>query len=749
MGRVKRTIDHAGSNLSLKPFDATLLRVLFLIRYVDELPGTVGNLATLCVDRVDVDKLALRRTIEASLQRLENETLIARNGDLYFFLTNEERDIGREIKSTVIAASAESRELGKLMFEEVWDGVRKHTYSKTSKDFAFTRVADDYVVGQRLEGSLEVMVSTPLGDRYEEHQEDARCIMESSQDGGRIVMRLPDDASLGRELRTYIQTDTYVRMKQQAGGQAHTTERILRDRKEENRERRKRLYHLVRDLLSRADVFVSGQRQSASTKDPSARLSDAFEYLIGNAYPKMGYIAHQLATPKVQLQALLRSDDVAQAGLDLAAPSANPKALAEVREYLKLAGETSRKVVLHDLVHKRFGGRPYGWPEGEVLLLVARLWVGRQVTLVDTNTRAPLQMKVAYEAMISPGKQKRIVLTLRKTADAATVRKAIRLGKDLFMENGPDKADDLYVFLKDHVATWRDRLAGYLPVAQTGRYPGAQHLADAVDLLGPFASVDDTVKFLTRFVEYGNDLLDLQEDLEEVEDFYRSQRTAWDHLRAAVDALAPNRMQLEQDPKAGPALAAMKELLAHPKPYGRISRAAAWIATAREVNETVLQQARMRAVAALGGWLEGIEQELQKVEAAASLRETATARLKALLDDVGRQDSIAHIAQCQAQGDHAFNAAMDAIEAAMVVVPPPVVEPPKPPGQGTGTPPVTPPTPPVAPPPPKLKPRTVVEAKRLCTQAFLETPEEVEAFVATLRQTLLAALERGERVQLK
>ena len=85
----------------------------------------------------------------------------------------------------------------------------------------------------------------------------------------------------------------------------------------------------------------------------------------------------------------------------------------------------------------------------------------------------------------------------------------------------------------------------------------------------------------------------------------------------------------------------------------------------------------------------------------------------------------------------------------MVVVPPPVVEPPKPPGQGTGTPPVTPPTPPVAPPPPKLKPRTVVEAKRLCTQAFLETPEEVEAFVATLRQTLLAALERGERVQLK
>ena len=96
---VKRTIDQAGDNHALDAFDATVLKLLFLIRYIDELPGSVDNLVTLCVDEIDTDKLALRKTIEASLARLEGETLIARNGDLYFFLTNEERDIGREIKN--------------------------------------------------------------------------------------------------------------------------------------------------------------------------------------------------------------------------------------------------------------------------------------------------------------------------------------------------------------------------------------------------------------------------------------------------------------------------------------------------------------------------------------------------------------------------------------------------------------------------------------------------------------------------
>ncbi len=88
-GIVKSTIDHAAGNDKLDPFDVLVLKTLFLIRYVDEIRGSLDNLVTLFIDRIDADRLGLRHQIEASLQRLEKETLIGRNGEDFFFLTNE------------------------------------------------------------------------------------------------------------------------------------------------------------------------------------------------------------------------------------------------------------------------------------------------------------------------------------------------------------------------------------------------------------------------------------------------------------------------------------------------------------------------------------------------------------------------------------------------------------------------------------------------------------------------------------
>ena len=126
---VKRTIDHAKDNASLEDFDTRLLEVLFLIRYVDEVKGNVDNLVTLCLDQIDADRLALRKTIEASLQRLERETLVNRSGDTYFFLTSEERDINREIKNVELGSAEEAKLVGELVFDDVLKGHRKHRFS--------------------------------------------------------------------------------------------------------------------------------------------------------------------------------------------------------------------------------------------------------------------------------------------------------------------------------------------------------------------------------------------------------------------------------------------------------------------------------------------------------------------------------------------------------------------------------------------------------------------------------------------
>ena len=73
----RKPSDQAETNPSLEPFDIHLLQALFLIRYVDEMKGSVDNLVTLCLDQIDGDRLALRRRIEDTLSRLEQETLIS------------------------------------------------------------------------------------------------------------------------------------------------------------------------------------------------------------------------------------------------------------------------------------------------------------------------------------------------------------------------------------------------------------------------------------------------------------------------------------------------------------------------------------------------------------------------------------------------------------------------------------------------------------------------------------------------
>ena len=200
---VKKTIDQAGTNTSLEPFDIHMLQVLFLIRYVEEIKGNVDNLVTLCIDRIDCDRLALRRQIEASLQRLEKETLISRNGDIYFFLTNEERDINQEIKNVILNSGEESRLLGEILYDDVLKGVRKHRYSANGMDFTYNRLCDGYPHGNRVDGGLVVSVVSPLHDDYELFKADGKCVLDSSLENGQVSMRLVDEESLGRELRTY------------------------------------------------------------------------------------------------------------------------------------------------------------------------------------------------------------------------------------------------------------------------------------------------------------------------------------------------------------------------------------------------------------------------------------------------------------------------------------------------------------------------------------------------------------------
>ena len=306
--------------------------------------------------------------------------------------------------------------------------------------------------------------------------DDGKCALQSATEGGQLIVRLDDDKTLGRELRTYLQTDRYVGRKND-GTASTSTVKILRERQEENRERRQRLVLHLEQLVKEAGYYAAGQPVQPKGGTAAAALNDALTYLVRNSFNKLGYLSHLSANPQAEIKAVLSATDVDDLGFSLEAGQGNSQALDEVQGYVNLMASANKQVVLEDMVEARFGRRPYGWPEWEVVLLVARLVRKGDISLVMDG--ATLSTDKIFEAVITPSKWKRITVIKRQTPPPEVIQAARQLAKDVFGQIAPDGEDALDAFLREKLGGWRTNLTQYKTLADTGDYPGRQEIADA------------------------------------------------------------------------------------------------------------------------------------------------------------------------------------------------------------------------------------------------------------------------------
>lgn len=725
---VKRTIDQAGDNASLEQFDVRLLQVLFLIRYVEEMKANVDNLVTLCMEQIDEDRLVLRRKVEESLQRLEKETLVNRSGDLYFFLTNEEQDINREIKAVELGSSEDTRLLGELIFGDVLRDNRKYLHPVTKLPLPFNRVCDLIPFGNRLDGALLVSAVTPLNDDYALCSK-AKCIMDSTADNGSVLIRLGNDETLGRELRVYLQTDRYIKHKND-GTLPGSTKKILNDYASENQERRARLVGLLSSMLAQADYYVAGQELKIKAATPLSALDEAVGYLVENTFSRMGYIRSACPDPLREIQAILRGNDITQQTLKLETEEGNKQAIEDLRSHIDLCASANRQIVLYELINTRYARRPYGWAENEVLILVARLLVLGEISLMMDGALLPIDR--AYEAITNSGKQRKITISKRRTSDPKAIQKARGLGKDIFQEMGPDGEDALFAFLQHKLQVWQTALSAYRPLADTGDYPGKDQIADGLSLIKKLLADTDSFKFVERFNDLRKELLDFADEFRDLEHFYEHQRPIWEKLRKASERFQLNRVELERDPQAGPALNRMREILTAPAPYALVREAEELIAAVQGVNSVLVSDRRKQAAGRIDDLEAALVQDLAKAQAPDDLCAACLKPLDTLRSRAAAEESLAHIAQAETEAVKVFDAAVLRVED--------FLSRPKPDAQpGSG---------PTPPPPPVKRHRVVLPAAMVKTQ-YLETMDQVNGFLDALRTELQRAIENNERVQIR
>jgi len=711
---VKRTIDQASQNMTLHEFDISVLKVLFMIRYVSEIKGNIDNLVTLCIENIDEDRLILRKKINESVLRLEKQSLIACSGENYYFLTNEEQDISREIKNVELSSGDESRALSKIIFEDVYRDERKHRYAKTGKDFDLLRMCDLQVCGGNIEKGLAISIFSTFYAEYE-YLGQPRCIGESTKDGGCIIFKLKDDDGLNKDLIMLLKTDKYIARKNESNPEV---KRILEERKAENRLRKTRIILFVKELLAQAEIFINGQIWTNGSDDPQIIRGRALDYLLENTFSKMDYIEHPCANPQIEIGPLLRYDDMTQRVFDLNLAENNPRAVKEIREYISLCALQSRQMIVDEIV-ERFATRPYGWNEWETVLMIVKLFCRGEIQFVYSG--GVLERTRLNDVISRTSNWKKITLRQRKVIDLVLIEKVRKIGQLIFGEMGPDKELPLYEFLKQKFIDWIDTIRRYKTIAETGKYPGLLEINQMVRLVETILNTQDSFELLTLILEKENELKAAADIYFEINEFYTLQLPQWDSLRSAKSTFGVNRFDLDKNMDFKAALSRIDEILNAPAPYSIIREAGTLIHKVEEGNNSLLIGARNKIKEIVTGLVEKLEKEARSIKVSETNIEQSKVTLSAITQRSKTEWSIANINRLEEEAGRVFEIELNCLAKTVEL------EPDK----------------------PEVKELQTIRVRNEVQKPYLETDSDVDEFIGDLNKKLKTAIRNGKRIRVE
>ena len=206
---IRRVIDRcqtaADNHDGIEPYDVEILKLLYLIRYVDnEIKANLDNIATLMVSEIGADKINMRQKVQESLDRLYRENYITRNGETYAFLTDDEQDIAREIRQTVVNSADITQKIADIIYGDLYVS-KKYKYDKYY-DFPFDQMVDETVIGT-LSGAMKLRMLTVASDLY--GGGDQVLVMKSAED--EAIFLLSDEYPYFEEIENAMKIRKYVK----------------------------------------------------------------------------------------------------------------------------------------------------------------------------------------------------------------------------------------------------------------------------------------------------------------------------------------------------------------------------------------------------------------------------------------------------------------------------------------------------------------------------------------------------------
>jgi hypothetical protein len=514
----QRAIRVAESNLD-DDLGVRLLKALFLVKYVDSFQATARNLTVLVYDRFGIDLPALSKRVQDALQLLEVQTYVQRKGNVYEYLTSEEKEIEEEIKLVDIEASDVSGRLFRILTSDVIK-TNKLRYAKNGQDFAFGYKLDDQVHGPQRE--LAIHFITP---EYPYGPDEIR-MHSAGKDELRVVLE-PDERTLA-DLRMLIKTEKYIKRKQ-TSSLSVTEEQILRSKASVTVELEKELVERLRRAVGKADLVVNANDLPSISEDAFNRVSDGFQGLISRTYTQLGLLGGATySEQQIASYANPESGMFDGSALSKLAPAAEEVLSAVIRR-------KNDQVTVKTIVDE-FQTKPYGWDLASIEVVIALLVGTSKLTMtLDSNT---LKRTEVAAVLRNTQKHSHAVLGLQKVFDNAKVSAFRRFCIEFFDE--PAMPKDPLELAQQGSEKLRNKLDELKALLIGSNYPFLEQLNLPIGLLERIVgqSID---WYLTEFT-HGDELLDLKDSvIDPLQSFLSGgQRAIFDQATSLLTANAGN-----------------------------------------------------------------------------------------------------------------------------------------------------------------------------------------------------------------
>ena len=545
----------------LKDIDVKVLKMLFMLKNIKEMPANIDNLSTLYVSNINDDKITIKREISDSLRRLEAQTLIQRNNDEYKFLTDEEQEVNREIKNIVIDPNRITDYLKRIVFDYI---LIDNKFSYKNKYFSLTKYVDNIKYSQEYEIGIKVITTSPERD-------DTEIILQSIRENKYIFVKLEISALIYDEIENCLKVEEYRRSKSGIS-QTQQIEDIISAKQKEIENTEARIKENIKEQLNEAEIIIAGDRQNINTREARTRVNEALEILINNIYTKFSYIKKNYSTQDIK--DLFHENRQNLFGKEV--EFVNQKAYDAIKEYCEEKNAFSMPITTRTLL-QAFENAPYGFLEDDILYLLTRLLKDEVISLIYNNEVQNVTSDDTLIKILKKDYYDRTIIKIRQKIDVSLINDLKSVARNSFnvMNLREDEDGMIEDFKVDCLQSTLDKLnkiSGYYHISSDNyQYPGQDVKDKATTLMERLLRIRDVSEFFKEVSRCKDEFTTLAPKIEMVLDFFDgTQKEQFDEARKILTIYDNNKDFADKTDELNNVVENLTNILTSKEPYSEI-----------------------------------------------------------------------------------------------------------------------------------------------------------------------------------